>query len=278
MNCLDLGELQGPLIIFGGPYSNLQATRAMKLQAEALGISPSNIICTGDAVAYCAQPNETVELLQSWGVHVLMGNCEESLGWSAADCGCGFEEGTACDTLANQWFRYADSITSQSHREWMRSLPRRIKFAFHGKQFIVVHGGTEKINEFVFASSSNMQKFVAINSENVDGVVAGHSGIPFTQIIENRLWHNAGVIGMPANDGTPRTWYSRWGIEDNQIYIEHCALNYEYNQAYEKMRQAGLNNGYADGLLSGLWPSMDVLPAVEKAEQGRPLVQAAVHY
>jgi predicted phosphodiesterase len=272
----DIGTLQGPLIIFGGSYSNLQATRALRKQADALGFKPSNIICTGDTVAYCAHPNETVELLRDWGIHVLMGNCEESLGWNAGDCGCGFEEGTACDTLANQWFRFADSALNQSHREWMRLLPRRLKFVFQGRQFIVVHGGTEKINEFVFASSSNTQKLAAMTSEDVDGVVAGHSGLPFTQIIKNRLWHNAGVIGMPANDGTPRTWYSRWNIEDEQIRIEHCALNYDYNQARDGMLNADLNNGYADGLLTGLWPSMDVLPAVEKAEQGRSLAETTV--
>ena len=36
----------------------------------------------------------------------------------------------------------------------------------------------------------------------VDGLVAGHCGLPFTQTIDGRLWHNPGVIGMPANDGT----------------------------------------------------------------------------
>ena len=46
-----------------------------------------------------------------------------------------------------------------------------------------------------------------------DGVVCGHSGIPFCRLLEGdkrgrgaRLWLNAGVIGMPANDGTARSW------------------------------------------------------------------------
>ena len=87
MTHLNLGILEGPLLLFGGPYSNLQATRALKGHAERLGIPPSHIICTGDAVAYFAKPNETVELLREWGVNVLMGNCEESLGWVSDDCG-----------------------------------------------------------------------------------------------------------------------------------------------------------------------------------------------
>ena len=48
-----------PILVFGGPYSNLRATQAMRARAEELGIPPSSTICTGDVVAYCAEPEET---------------------------------------------------------------------------------------------------------------------------------------------------------------------------------------------------------------------------
>jgi len=35
------------------------------------------------------------------------------------------------------------------------------------------------------------------------------------------------------------------------------------------MQQEGLANGYADCLLSGLWPSTDILPKVEKEKTGK---------
>ena len=47
--------------MFGGPYSNLSATRAMRAQATALGIPPDRIFCNGDLVAYCAEPEQTVD-------------------------------------------------------------------------------------------------------------------------------------------------------------------------------------------------------------------------
>ena len=42
----------------------------------------------------CADPVATVAAVRDWGISVIMGNCEESLGWNKDDCGCGFEEGT----------------------------------------------------------------------------------------------------------------------------------------------------------------------------------------
>ena len=40
-----------------------------------------------------------------------------------------------------------------------------------------------------------------------DVVIAGHAGVPFIEKIGRGVWFNPGVIGMPANDGTPDVWY-----------------------------------------------------------------------
>ncbi|MGC9271648.1 MAG: radical SAM protein, partial [Acidiphilium sp.] len=46
----------GPVLIFGGNYSNLQASIALLDAARAHGIAPDHIICTGDIIAYGADP------------------------------------------------------------------------------------------------------------------------------------------------------------------------------------------------------------------------------
>jgi len=270
----NLGELQGTLLLFGGPYSNLQATEALRQRAQQLNIPASNIICTGDIVAYCAQPNETIALLQDWGIQIIMGNCEESLGNNAEDCGCGFEAGSTCDALSDSWYRFAHQAVIPAHKQWMTGLPRSIKFSYQDKQFIVLHGGFARINQFVFASSDPEEKLAQIVEAEADGIVAGHCGLPFTQQIGGKLWHNPGVIGMPANDGTSHCWYSLWHDERNGIRIEHCMLNYDAALAQQAMRQAGLNMAYADALTSGFWPSVDVLPETECGQRGVPMTES----
>src|SRR5690242_151043 len=74
-----------PLLIFGGPYSNLQATEAMLAEARRLGIPAGRTICTGDVVAYGADPCETVDAVRAAGIPVVMGNCDESLGTRSED-------------------------------------------------------------------------------------------------------------------------------------------------------------------------------------------------
>src|SRR4029077_14100100 len=82
-----------PLMVFGGPYSNLEATRAVLDEAARLSISPGRIVCTGDVVDYGADAAATVDLVRDRVGHVVMGNCEQSLAAGSDDCGCWFPTG-----------------------------------------------------------------------------------------------------------------------------------------------------------------------------------------
>jgi len=267
---VDLGELDGEVLIFGGPYSNLEATRALLAEAGRRGIPGERLICTGDVVAYCADPEATVAEVRAAGAQVVMGNCEENLGRGAEDCGCGFAEGSACDLLSASWYAFASAALSPVARRWMTGLPRHIRFAVNGHRLTAIHGGVDRINRFIFASESAESLSAELARAGGDGIVAGHSGLPFGHILDGRLWLNAGVIGQPANDGTPRVWYSLIRPAGAGVEIEIRPLDYDHRAAAAKMAERGLPAAYAGTLTDGLWPNDDVLPPAEIAARGRP--------
>lgn len=265
-----------PLLVFGGPYSNLQATRALKDEAERLGIPSGNVICTGDIVAYAANPEETARLIRDWEIAVVAGNCEEQLAGGAADCGCGFADGSECDRLSRGWYPYALAHTSAESRAWMAGLPQRLDVTYAGAAISVVHGGATQNNRFLFGSqhAELEAEWRAVNrSQACDIVLAGHAGIPFVASLSGGFWVNAGVIGMPANDGTPDGWYVLVDQVDGALRLRHRRLAYDFATAAAAMRRAGHANGYARTLVTGIWPSHDVLPAAERRATGQPLPQ-----
>ena len=268
----------GPVLVFGGPYSNLQALRAVLAEARRRGIPPEQVICTGDVVAYGADASACLDLVRASGIHAVLGNCEEALGAGRTDCGCGYRPGSACDRLSDAWFAHADRVVDEAARAWMAGLPSRIDLHIAGLTLAVVHGAVTGINRFVFASTPARVKGLELDLAGegagpVDGIVAGHSGLPFSQVVGGRLWHNAGAVGLPANDGTPRTWFSVLtpGPEPRSLSVEHLALDYDHEAASAAMREAGLPDGYREALASGLWPSCDVLPVPELKAQGQAL-------
>lgn len=265
-------SIAAPILVFGGPYSNLQAVAAMRATADTLGIPPQRCICTGDVVAYCVEPVEAIAAMRDWGCHVVAGNCEEQLAAAAPDCGCGFEEGTECDRLAKDWYAFATQRISAIDRTWMGVLPKSMVFTLAGLRFRVIHGGVDVINRFVFASekaalSQQMQQ------ADADVVVAGHCGIPFIGKAGRGIWFNPGVIGMPANDGTPDGWYGLIEHTAGEVVLSTHRLAYDHHAAAAAMRRWGHANGYARALVTGLWPSLDVLPPAERAATGRRIRQ-----
>ncbi|MCU7918481.1 MAG: metallophosphoesterase [Candidatus Thiodiazotropha sp. (ex Epidulcina cf. delphinae)] len=272
----NIGPVDGSILIFGGPYGNLQATQAIRQVSERLGIPPSRVFCNGDCAAYCAQPEETVQLIREWGIAVVMGNCEQSLAEQRADCGCGFSEGSGCSLLADEWYRFCEGRLSNASKAWMGALPTGIAFALQGIGFQLVHGALSAINRFVFASTPVAVKQEELAKTDADVVIGGHAGLPFGERLDDRYWLNSGVIGMPANDGTQDGWYLQLLPQAGGVRCEWHRLNYDAKAAQAAMREAGRFNGYAQTLLSGLWPSMDILPDHELNRQGRALLPRSI--
>lgn len=264
------------VLIFGGCYSNLQATQTLLAKARRLGVPPSRMICTGDIIAYGADPQATVDLIRSAGISVVMGNCEESLAADAPDCGCGFAPGSSCDRLSADWFSYATRHVDAAARSWMAALPRRIDLTLAGRHLAIVHGAPSRINRFIFASTPDADFDSELALAGTDGVIAGHCGLPFTRVLDGRLWHNTGAIGLPANDGTPRGWFSLLTSRGEDIEVRQLPLDYDYSSAASAMRAANLPEDYADAVESGIWPSFDILPAVEQSDSGQALASTTL--
>ena len=256
VNVADFGHFEGPLVLCGGPYSNLQATRAMVEAAAGRAV-----ICTGDTVAYCADPAPTVALVRKSGWRVIAGNCERQIAEGADDCGCGFGDGSACDLLSRGWYPHALAATDAAGRAWMAELPDVATFVHEGRRYAVVHGGGTAINRFVWPSSAEVdfeRELSAIEQVTgpVDGVISGHCGIAFQRRIGAHHWINAGAIGLPPHDRRPETRYAV--LDAGEVAIHRLA--YDHEAAAVEMEAVGLTQGYEAALRTGIWPSEDILP------------------
>jgi predicted phosphodiesterase len=257
MRVEDFGRMDGPVVLFGGPYSNLQA-----LQAMGQVIGESDAICTGDIVAYGASPAETISQFRAMAVPCVAGNCERQIADGADDCGCGFDEGSACNILSKGWYPYALSQCDSDAANWLGELPEIGVFTHQNRRYAVIHGGATAINRFIWPSSPDtvfLEEITALAplTGKIDGIVSGHSGIAFHRRIDGYQWINAGVIGLPPHDARPETRYAV--LDDGEVTIHR--LSYDFAEARRAMESAGLTQGYQETLETGIWPSEDVLPS-----------------
>jgi hypothetical protein len=101
-----------------------------------------------------------------------------------------------------------------------------------------------------------------------DIILSGHCGLPFQHMEQGKYWLNAGVIGMPANDGTPRVWCMTLEAREGEIKVQFIPFMYDHNRAATLMEQHQLPRAYSDTLRTGLWDNCDILPEKETRLQG----------
>jgi len=266
-----IGELNGSVLVFGGVYSNLHALEALQTASRSHGIDPNNIICTGDIVAYCAYPKECVDLTKEWGIHTIAGNVELNLLEQADDCGCNFDEGSRCDIFSKQWYPYAKAKIKSEQLDYIKTIPHHLKFEYNGKSITVIHGTVENVSGYIFKSTPWSEKKSILQAEDSDIIIAGHCGLPFIDKVDDKVWLNAGVIGMPANDGHTNTWYAILDTKNNELRVTFHKLNYSHQETSQAMIDNNLPPAYTDTLLSGIWDNCDVLPEWETAQQGKEI-------
>jgi predicted phosphodiesterase len=264
----NLGKVSGKTLLFGGVYSNLQALEALKEIAEKENIAPENCFCTGDIVGYCAQPEETVQLFKLWGAKSIVGNVEIQLKENADDCGCDFRKGSRCDNFSQLWYPFAKSKLSENSLEFLKTLPNHITFTYSDKKVIVIHGSYFQVSEFIFKSTDWAVKKPNFETTKSDVIIAGHCGLPFHHQKENKLWLTPGVIGMPANDGSPEVWYAILEDSNDLFNFTHHTLNYNYKLTSKLMQNALLPEEYARTIITGIWDNTEILPALESGLQG----------
>jgi predicted phosphodiesterase len=268
----DIGIKNNKLLLFGGVYSNLQALEAIQNKAGEFNIQAEDIICTGDIVAYCAQPIECLDLIAEWGIHTINGNVELNLLDQSDDCGCNFNQGSRCDIFSKQWYPFAKSKLEEFHYNFLRTIPDHLTFLYNDKRVVVLHGAYDNVSEYIFKSTPWATKLAIMEQLNADVIIAGHCGLPFVDIKKDKYWINPGVIGMPANDANVNTWFATLEIIDGVIKVTHLPLHYNHLQAKEEMDQQGLVPAYAKTLETGLWDNCEILPEWEEGKQGLPIL------
>lgn len=267
----NIETLTGKVLLFGGVYSNLQAIEALIAIAKSEGIPPENCICTGDIIGYCAQPEETIQTFKDWNARSIVGNVEIQLRDDEADCGCDFTEGSRCDGFSQQWYPYAKSKLSKTSLDYLQTLPDHITFNYGNQKVSVVHGSYFNVSEFIFKSTDWAIKLPNFEALQSDIIIAGHSGLPFINEEKDKLWINPGVIGMPANDGSPEVWFTVLDDSLEPLHVNFRKLDYNHTLTNKLMLNGLLPESYAKTIVSGIWDNMEILPEAEKQQQGKPI-------
>ena len=252
------------LAFIGGIYSNYWALRATLDDIARRGTDRTFFL--GDLGAFGPHPDRVPDLLIERNIEGIQGNYEESLSTRASDCHCGYTD-PRDNHYAQISYDYTFSRTSDTHKDWMGTLPREIRFEAGGLRFLLVHGSPRKINEFLWRSTSPdafLEKLC--RDANADVIVCTHTGLHWhRRLPSGKHVINAGVIGRPANDGRTNVWYTRVKAKGGELEAEFVPIAYDHQRMAAEMGREGLPAEFIETITSGWWTTcLEILPAKER--------------
>lgn len=263
------------LAVFGGVYSNHLALAAAIDDAGARGADA--LYCLGDLGAFGPNPDRVFPLLVDAGVAVVRGNYDDSVARGLEDCQCGYTD-PRDNHFARLSYRYTLEGTSERWRRWLGELPDSLRLEIGGRRVLLCHGSPRRTNEFLWESTTST-RFLGwlADAHEADVILATHTGLHWQRALPpadhpgagERLFANVGVLGRPANDGTPRVWYALLdvpGTPARPVSIEFVPVGYDHERLAREMREEALPEEFVETILTGWWTTcLEVLPARERS-------------
>jgi diadenosine tetraphosphatase ApaH/serine/threonine PP2A family protein phosphatase len=255
------------IAVFGGVYSNWLALEAALADARRRQVEA--VFCLGDMGGFGPHPDRVFPLLKEGGVLSIQGNYDESLASGRTDCGCGYTD-PRDNRYARISYEYTWRNTSAENKTWLGSLPGSHRVKLGPFRVLMCHGSPRVINEFLWESTTPDGLIRALlDAYETDVILCSHTGIKWHRALgPDRHVVNAGVIGRPENDGTPRVWYTILSAGAS-LEVEFVPLQYDHPSLARQMELAGLPPEFAETIRTGWWTTcLENLPSRER-QRGR---------
>jgi len=251
------------IAVFGGPYANPYALRAILRDARALACE--RVFCLGDLGGFGAECDAIWPLLDEAGVECIAGNYDVAIGRGDPDCGCGYAD-ERDSHYAQLIYDYTLQATSPEFATWMRGLPLERRETIGGVDVHMVHGSPLAVNDFLWESLTDDELRMRLALSGARVLLCTHTGIPWQRRVDETLIVNVGTVGRPANDGRAETWYAVLELEHGEPRAALVPVTYDWRSQAASMRTAGLPEAFVETIETGWWTTcLEIVPPRERA-------------
>ncbi|MEO8514878.1 MAG: metallophosphoesterase family protein [Ignavibacteria bacterium] len=235
--------------IISDVHANSEAVTACFKEIERLNVE--RIICLGDLVDYCAEPNEVVKLIKENCDVVVLGNHDEAqYKYQMVER---YTENARISSI------HTRSVINPEHVEYFKTLP----YSHTENELLFVHASpldppayryllNEETAENNFKSFTEKVCFIGHSHKPLIFELSG-SDIKLTVEGElhknNRYIINVGSVGQPR-DGNPKLSF---GFFDTDSFVyNNIRVDYDIASSSEKVKKEGLPLQLAERLFNGV--------------------------
>jgi putative phosphoesterase len=232
--------------IFSDVHGNLPALEAVLLDIEEQGVE--KILHCGDLVGYGPFPNEVITFITSKGIAGVMGNYDEGVGFERDDCGCAYIDETQ-RLLGQRSLDWTKAHVTRENKEFLRSLPRELRFSQGAFKILLAHGSPRRINEYLYEDrpTKTFNRLLQVGGCNL--LVCGHTHLPYHKVIDDKHVVNVGSLGKPK-DGDPRATYALL-TPNEELSVDFRRVQYDVERMASAIEASELPHEYAEMIRRG---------------------------
>ncbi|KUO77399.1 MAG: serine/threonine protein phosphatase [Desulfosporosinus sp. BRH_c37] len=227
-------------------HANVIALKAVLKDIEEQQVD--SIYCVGDLVGYAPFPNEVIDLIKEKNIPTVMGNYDDGIAYQRFICGCDYKDAEA-EALGYQSIAWTKRHTSEESKEFLRNLPKEIQVNIAGKRLLLVHGSPNRLNEYVTEEISEDYASELITLAGTDILICGHTHLPFTMVLKDKLLINVGSVGKPKH-GDPHALYALISVE-RDVKVDFRKVPYDYEAMAMAIEASELPNEFAQIIRTG---------------------------
>ena len=227
-------------------HANVIALKAVLKDIEEQQVD--RIYCVGDLVGYASFPNEVIDLIKEKNIPTVMGNYDDGIGYQRFICGCDYKDAKA-EALGHQSIVWTKKHTSEENKEFLRNLPKEIQVNIAGKRLLLVHGSPNRLNEYVTEEISEDYASELITLAGTDILICGHTHLPFTMVLKDKMLINVGSVGKPKH-GDPQAIYALISFT-RDVTVDFRKVPYDYEATATAIEASELPNEFAQIIRTG---------------------------
>lgn len=232
--------------IFSDVHGNLPALEAVLSDIEGQGVD--KILHCGDLVGYGPFPDEVINLIRRKGIAGVMGNYDDGVGFERDDCGCAYTDKTQ-EKLGHHSLEWTKAHITAENKEFLRSLPRELRFIQGDFEILLTHGSPRRINEYLYEDRpvKTFNRLLDVGRCNV--LVCGHTHLPYHKVIDDKHVVNVGSLGRPK-DGDPRAAYALLTLTEG-LNVDFRRIPYDVERMARAIENSELPPAYAEMIRKG---------------------------
>jgi putative phosphoesterase len=233
--------------IFSDVHGNLPALEAVLSDIQGQGVD--KILHCGDLVGYGPFPNEVIDIIRSRGIAGVMGNYDDGVGFERDDCGCAYVDEEQ-KLLGHRSLEWTKTNVTRENKEFLRNLPRELRFNQGSFKVLLTHGSPRRINEYLYEDRPAKTFNRLLEAGGCNLLVCGHTHLSYHKVIGDRHVVNVGSLGKPK-DGDPRATYALLTLVEG-LGVNFVRVPYDVKRMTRAIETSDLPHEYAEMIRRGV--------------------------